>query len=120
MECDQCPGGPDNPECLDQKAMTFEFDPSYQYPDDPVCGLPATTDCPVTCEVDGTNIECCSFTDCPNLEFCLDYQCYYTPTTTPSSVEDGCLSFDGSVPPTCFADGVPVYVEHSTSTTLKM
>ena len=114
MECDQCPGGPDNPECLGQKAMTF--DPSYQYPDDPVCGLPATTDCSVTCEVDGTNMECCSCTDCFDcFGFCLDYQCYYDP-----GVEDGCLSFDGSVPPTCSNDGVPAYVEHSTSTTLKM
>jgi len=79
-ECSQCPGGSSDPQCEGQDSLTF--DSSYQYPEGPVCGLPSTTECSVSCNVADTGTECCSLTDCPGNGFCLDYLCIYEETTT--------------------------------------
>ena len=64
LECPSCPGGPTDPNCDGQEALTF--DPSYQYPQDPVCGWPVDTECPVLCDTSLPEYQCCSWYDCPS------------------------------------------------------
>ena len=74
---------PENPMCQNNEGdnqWALTFDPSYQYPDGPVCDWPSTLACHCDLTTDPDK-ECCLDTDCPPQpdgcpdSFCLGYKC---------------------------------------------
>merc|ERR1712126_175393 len=97
FECAAC-GGPSNPMCNGQWALTF--DPSYQYPLGPVCDWPSSIDCGVECDPINKpdEFECCQNSDCNQCDggYCsLFFQCVY-PGPCECKQDSDCNNWDGT------------------------
>merc|ERR1712126_584807 len=97
FECAAC-GGPSNPMCHGQWALTF--DPSYQYPNGPVCDWPSNIDCGVECDHINKpdEFECCLNEHCDQCDggYCsLFFQCVY-PGTCECKHDSDCNNWDGT------------------------
>merc|ERR1712126_386873 len=97
FECASC-GGPSNPMCHGQWALTF--DPSYQYPNGPVCDWPSNIDCGVDCDHINKpdEFECCLNEHCDQCDggYCsLFFQCVY-PGPCECKQDSDCNNWDGT------------------------
>jgi len=96
FECAPC-GGPSNPMCKDQWALTF--DPNYQYPLGPVCDWPSNIECGVICDINDPQYECCHNDDCNQCDggsCSLTFQCEYPePCEVDCTQDSDCDHFDG-------------------------
>jgi len=94
FECAHC-GGPSNPMCNGQWALTF--DPKYQYPNGPVCDWPSNIDCITNCTLD--EYQCCENSDCNQCDggYCsLYFQCVYPEPCGECKQDSDCDNWDGT------------------------